>query len=76
MGAAKKEDIELALFFITELSEFMGVLDNRLAKKQNSTTGLQLVARKVRKEGTLSDCQPPPDAPHWAVVRNEGTWRF
>lgn len=57
-------------FFITELTEFMGVLDHRLEKKQSSTIGLQLVAKKVRKEGALSDCPPPPDAPNWAV-RNE-----
>ena len=50
-----------------ELSEFMAVLDDRLAKKQSSTVGLQLVAKKVRREGAPSDCLPPPDAPHWAT---------
>ena len=51
----------------TGLTEFMEALDKRLSKKQQSSIGLQLVAKKVRSEGTLSERLPPPDAPVWAV---------
>ena len=51
----------------TELDDFMGVLDTRLAKTQQRQLAVGMVAKKVRKEGTPSDSLPPPDAPSWAV---------
>lgn len=53
---------------LLELDEFMQVLEARAAKKKQQPAGL--VAKKVRKEGELSDCLPPPDAPAWAVKAN------
>lgn len=49
----------------------MHVLDVRYAKK-NPEKPTALVGKKVRKEGTPSDCLPPPNAPSWAVKDNIG----
>lgn len=45
----------------------MELLDVRSAKKNLQPLGL--VAKKVHKQGTPSDCLPPPDAPSWAVQK-------
>ncbi len=43
----------------------MEVLDGRLSKKPQPAC---LVARKVRKIGTPSNCAPPENAPVWALA--------
>lgn len=61
----------LLLLFVSlfglELNEFMCLLDNRLAAKQKTQPMTSLVAKKVRKEGSLSESLPPSNAPVWAV---------
>ena len=52
---------------LIELDEFMCLLDNRLATKQKSQPITSLVAKKVRKEGSISESLPPSDAPTWAI---------
>lgn len=49
----------------------MDVLDRRLSKKPQPAG---LVAKKVRKVGAPSDCEPPSDAPAWALIRDNGTY--
>ena len=61
------DDHTYILLISTELSDFMEVLDDRLAKSQQRQLAVGMVAKKVRKEGTPSDSPPPSDAPSWAV---------
>ena len=51
----------------------MDVLDRRLSKKPQPAG---LVAKKVRKIGTPSDCTPPNDAPAWALAKDNGMFHF
>ena len=55
------------LTVFVELSDFMAVLNNRLAKNHRQLA-FGMVAKKVRKEGAPSNSLPPPDAPSWAVM--------
>ena len=48
----------------------MEVLDDRLSQQCQLAVGM--VAKKVRKEGTLPDSLPPPDVSLWAV--KDHTW--
>lgn len=50
---------------ISELDEFMSILDERLSKKETHPVGL--VAKKVRKIGSPSTSVPPINTPGWAV---------
>ena len=50
---------------MTELNEFMTVLDARLERKEPHPVGL--VARKVRKAGSPSKTLPPVNAPVWCI---------
>lgn len=54
-------------FCLSELDEFMGLLDRRLLMKQKSHPVTSLVAKKARREGSISDLLPPPNPPKWAV---------
>ena len=55
------------LTVFVELSDFMAVLNNRLAKNHRQLA-FGMVAKKVRKEGAPSNSLPPPDAPSWAEM--------
>ena len=55
------------------LNEFTDVLDKRLSKKPQPAG---LVAKKIRKIGTPSDCTPPFNAPAWALIRDNGMCHY
>lgn len=52
-------------FLLSELDEFMSVLERRLSNKQPQAAGL--VAKKVCRIGIPSDSVQPSDAPAWSV---------
>ena len=51
---------------LLELNEFLHLLDKRYEEKVKKDG--TFMARKERKIGTPSPCEPPVDAPGWTLV--------
>ena len=50
----------------------MKILDDQFNNKQAKSPAGGLVAKKIRKEGSLSVTVPPNDTPKWAIKSDTG----